>query len=242
MMMNFPRVVLLQLHDRTRVRFEMGIQEVPVEILNEPSYKEWLELNGAKAYIPKVQALNAAQIQVTEHHVQFLQSRGYQIRSIEEAKKFIGNLKVIDAQDFFEGAAQWKGPAPNPGWTSQPTDPVAAGAAAAHATAAQRGADDPNKPAAPATQPASQPGQLATAPGDQPAPANDPPDKAISAGAGTDQGSTAASQADTSAAIAGDAATTSAKIASDAAAASANLADSGKPADKDNGKSKGKGK
>jgi hypothetical protein len=226
--MNFPRVVMLQRKDRSVVRFEMGIQDVPAEIVNEPAYKEWLELNGAKVYIPKVQALNPSQIEVTQHHVDFLRSRGYiNIKSVADAKAFIERMTVRDAQGFFEGAAKWTGQAPNPDWSK---------------------ADDPSKPPAPAEQPASQPGQPATAaPAEQPAPANDPPDKAISAAADPDQGANAAdsqsgSEAASAAAAASPADSAAPSSAAAAPAAAAADAGSGKSADKGNEKSKGKGK
>jgi hypothetical protein len=163
--LNFPRVVILQLQDFTRIRFEMGAQQVSEEIANHPVYSEWLKANGVKPYVQKQEALDPTKFpEVTDHHVRFLQSRGYKVTSIEQAKKMLDGMTVRNAAAFFQDAAAWQGQAPNPNWTDDVKN---------------EGVDDKdNPPADPNSKPAGDPSD----------------DKAISASANSDQGASATSQ------------------------------------------------
>lgn len=60
--------------------------------------------------VPDNGSLNASDVlqEVTEHHVKFLQARGYKTKTIEHAKKFIQNIPNDDERKgFFAEAAAW---------------------------------------------------------------------------------------------------------------------------------------
>lgn len=45
---------------------------------------------------------------VTDHHVKFLQSRGYSVADIKDVEKFIRNLTTEEAAGFFADSSEWK--------------------------------------------------------------------------------------------------------------------------------------
>lgn len=48
---------------------------------------------------------------ITEQHVKFLNSRGYKVANVDEAKAFVDKLAPRDQQGFMADAAAWKEPA-----------------------------------------------------------------------------------------------------------------------------------
>jgi hypothetical protein len=50
--------------------------------------------------------------EITQHHVNFLRSRGYKVADVSAATKFIAGMNVKDRATFFADAAVWKEPVP----------------------------------------------------------------------------------------------------------------------------------
>lgn len=51
-----------------------------------------------------------AENEVTQHHVAFLQSRGYDVKDVKAAKKFVAKLNDKESEGFFAESAEWKEP------------------------------------------------------------------------------------------------------------------------------------
>lgn len=47
-------------------------------------------------------------MEITEHHVKFLQFKGYQVQTVEDAQKFFDNIPPDLRPGFLEDAAAWK--------------------------------------------------------------------------------------------------------------------------------------
>jgi len=159
----FPRRVLLQLPSLERVSFEMGAQEVPIEILEHPASLKWLTDNGAKPHVrtaPKLERLP----EITDHHVRFLQQRGYaNVRTVPDAIRFVTAMDDKAKPGFFAEAAEWKGPRSND--SLDPNDTPGTAGEGEQTDDAGKPAEDPN--------------------GASDSPASDEPgDKAVSARAG----------------------------------------------------------
>jgi hypothetical protein len=152
----FPRRVLLQLPNLERVMFEMGPQEVPEEILEHAPSMKWLADNGAKPHVVEHAPAKLERMpEITDHHVRFLQQRGYvSVKTVADAIRFVTSMKEEEKPGFFAEAAEWRGPISND--------------ALGQDSASSDAGEDPN--AAPQTD-------------DKPAD-DKPADKAISAGTG----------------------------------------------------------
>ena len=59
------------------------------------------EQDGSDTSVPP-----ASQV-VTEKHVLFLQSRGYNVKSVNGAKKKIANMEEKEREGFFKEASEW---------------------------------------------------------------------------------------------------------------------------------------
>jgi len=104
--MVFPRRVVLLLDSQKRIEFLPGPQEVPTEVA-----EHWyLKAHNVKPYVPGVPAAPEVPQVVTEHHVAFLQRRGYNIEAIEDAQSVVERMSTRERAAFFADAAEWVQP------------------------------------------------------------------------------------------------------------------------------------
>jgi hypothetical protein len=110
--MSFPKTVKLQLDDGDgNVTFFPGVQEVPVEYARH----WWLRHNGVTVYDPKAAKKSAVAdpavenklAKMTERELMFLQARGYQVSSIQDAQMFYENMDPIARPGFMASVDVW---------------------------------------------------------------------------------------------------------------------------------------
>jgi hypothetical protein len=115
--MMFPRAVRLNTAVGP-IDFHAGINEVPAHLADE----QWLKHNGVKrqgakgAEPPKggweeaaAELPRTTSALMTQHHVDFLQSRGFQINDPEAAQKFFERLTPAQRDGFLKDATSWEG-------------------------------------------------------------------------------------------------------------------------------------
>ena len=131
--MEFPTAVTLLLDHATKLEFNKGIQDVPIELTewnNGPvkgtGLHWWLASHKVVPYVPKqvdtsaVVAPTRTLPAVTEHHIKFLVFRGYAVDSVKGVEEFIdNNLTGAQTREFFKEAEEW-----NEAATTAPTKPL----------------------------------------------------------------------------------------------------------------------
>ncbi len=114
--MLFPRKLSLNLDEYLGlVHFEKGLQEVPMSLATDyPKTKDnqtgmhwYLAQQGVQRY-EAPEPTKPAMPEVTEHHVAFLQSRGYAVATIAGAQVFAEQLTDKERAGFFAEAVDWK--------------------------------------------------------------------------------------------------------------------------------------
>lgn len=110
--MTFPRKVRVTTRDGL-IDFPAGVQEVPEHLADHP----YLKHSGVKRHATSSNKSgwqkhaddnlekDATQAQMTEHHVDFLRSRGYRIEDAAQAQRFYDNLPADNQPGFLEEAA-----------------------------------------------------------------------------------------------------------------------------------------
>lgn len=111
--MVFPRAVQLTLDNHQVVKFSPGPQQVPVRL------KDHWYLKANKVITYEAAAAEASKKNfvapvpdhaVNDHHVRYLQSKGYPVDDEAAAKVYIGDLSEPARMKFFQDAAEWKEP------------------------------------------------------------------------------------------------------------------------------------
>jgi hypothetical protein len=102
-MMKFPYKVSFNLDDYDGlVSFPAGTHPVPMSVSDHPHLK--------KNHVTKYQKTAVDTLGLTDHHIAFLQSRGFRINSIAAAVTYVKNLDPRDRAAFFAEAQDWKSP------------------------------------------------------------------------------------------------------------------------------------
>jgi hypothetical protein len=105
-LMSFPHALILTLPDHTRVKFNKGVQNVPVSLATH----QYLKDSGVKAFKPNA----PIEIQITEHHAKYftLIVGSDQPKTIDDVKSFMRRIGPYTRSGFLDDAAAWKEPVP----------------------------------------------------------------------------------------------------------------------------------
>lgn len=107
----FPKAVRLTTNDQKVYQWDAGPGHVPAELEGKPAEEHWwLKANGAKPYegtVPLKWGSAKPAPEITERHVQFLQSRGYGVKTVDDAKAFVANLEPDSVSLFLADADRW---------------------------------------------------------------------------------------------------------------------------------------
>lgn len=101
--MLFQKPVMFQVDGARKVYYPEGVHEVPDALKDH----WWLKAHGIRGYEKPPLPEPVKTVIIGEAYVEFLQSRGYSVKSVGEAQAFFSRIDDKDKPGFLAEAAEW---------------------------------------------------------------------------------------------------------------------------------------